>query len=55
VMKREEHELLRDIAGQVYEISKVCQAKHMATKRAYAALIAFLVVWAIARVLLGVM
>ena len=55
VLERKEHELLRDIAGQVYEISRVCQGKHMATKRAYAALIAFLVAWAIARVLLGVM
>lgn len=53
VLSRPQHELLRDIAGQVYEVSKVCQTKHMATQRAYFALGAFLIAWVAARVLLS--
>jgi hypothetical protein len=53
VLARKEYELLRDIAGQVYEVSKICQIKHMASQRAYFALGAFLIAWAAARILLS--
>jgi hypothetical protein len=47
------HELLDDLAGQVYEISTIARDKHLATQRAYVAVIAFLVLWALSRVSLA--
>lgn len=35
VLAKNEQELLRDMAGQVYEVSSICQIKHFATQRAY--------------------
>lgn len=46
-------ELLDDLAGQVYEVSKVAADKHAATQRAYVAVLLFLVAWVVARVALA--
>jgi hypothetical protein len=52
VLAKTEYELLRDMAGQVYEVSTISQIKHMAVQRAYAAALAFLAVWVVARTVL---
>lgn len=48
-----QQELLRDLAGQVYEVSKVGKEKHRATQRAYVAVMFFLFAWAAARIFLA--
>lgn len=53
VKAKKPHELLDDLAGQVYEISRIANDKHLATKRAYVLVLAFLAMWAIARVSLA--
>lgn len=53
VLATSEHDLLRDVAGQVYELSAVAHKKHVATQRAYLAALAFLVAWVAGRVLLS--
>jgi hypothetical protein len=53
VNARTEQELLDDIAGQVYEISKVTAVKYAAAQRAFVFVILFLVAWATARVALS--
>lgn len=53
VRAKKPHELLDDLAGQIYEVSKIANDKHLATKRAYVLVLAFLVMWAIARVSLA--
>jgi hypothetical protein len=53
VLATKEIDLLRDLAGQVYEVSKVCHAKHLATQRAFALALLFLAAWACARLLLA--
>ncbi len=49
----DEHALMRDLAGQVYEVSCVCHQKHVAARRAYAAAVVFLVAWVGGRILLA--
>jgi hypothetical protein len=53
VVCKTRHELLADLAGQVYEVSKIANDKHRATQRAFLAVIVFLVIWAIARIALA--
>jgi hypothetical protein len=53
VLATKEPELLRDIAGQVYEVSRICHIKHVATQRAFALTALFLAVWAGGRLLLA--
>lgn len=53
VLAQKPHELLSDIAGQVYEISCICRTKHAATQRAYALGLLFLITWASARIVLA--
>lgn len=53
VLAAKSPELLRDVAGQVYEVSKVCHIKHLASQRAFALALLFLVAWAAARILLA--
>jgi hypothetical protein len=53
VLATKEIDLLRYLAGQVYEVSKVCHAKHLATQRAFALALLFLAAWACARLLLA--
>lgn len=53
VLAKKPHELLRDVAGQVYEVSRVCRSKHLATQRAYVCTLAFLIAWVTARILLS--
>jgi len=45
--------LLRDVAGQVYEISVVASCKHRAARRAYVAAVLFLAAWVAARICLA--
>jgi hypothetical protein len=52
VIAQTEYALLRDIAGQVWEVSRISHSKHLWTRRAYVCVLAFLFCWACARVLL---
>lgn len=52
VLACSQQDLMRDLAGQVYEVAKVGAAKHLAARRAYVAVLVFLVFWAAARLLL---
>jgi hypothetical protein len=53
VLSATEQDLLRDVAGQVYQVSDVCYRKHIATQRAYVTAIAFLFAWVIGRIVLS--
>jgi hypothetical protein len=53
VLATKPHELLRDVAGQVWEISRVCTLKQRAVRHAYGWALIFLIVWALSRVLLA--
>jgi hypothetical protein len=53
VMCKTRHELLADLAGQVFEVSKIASDKHRATQRAFLAVLIFLVIWVIARIALA--
>jgi hypothetical protein len=48
-----EQQLFDDMAGQIYEVSKVAAEKHRSAQRAYMAVMAFLIVWAAARLALS--
>jgi hypothetical protein len=53
VRAQSEQELLNDLAGQVYEVSKSAATKHRAAQRAFVAVLAFLAVWALSRIALS--
>ena len=53
VLAQTEDALLREMAGQVYQVSVVCEKKHKATQRAYVLTVLFLIVWAAGRILLA--
>lgn len=54
VRSRSETELLDDLAGQVYEISKSAATKHKAAQQAFVCVVVFLFLWATARIALSV-
>jgi len=53
VRERSATELESELAQQAWEVSRIAVAKLQWTKRAYAAVIVFLVVWALARIALS--
>jgi hypothetical protein len=53
VLARSEQQLLADLAGQVYEVSRTAADKHRAARRAYVVVLGFLSAWATARLLLA--
>jgi hypothetical protein len=53
VKSKSEAQLLDDLAGQVYEVSSIAARKHRAAQNAFLAVLAFLALWAVARVLLS--